>query len=238
MVLFIYFIGKAWSIVLPRGDRIEARWRAGNSDRTRLPLYIIIAKFVNPHSFGLKEHAIASITASSASQGSLSVVTFTVQRLFYEGNPINAATVILGILSISLFGYGLTGLLRPVTVWGKSSDTSTLQRLTATAPEAVYWTNIPLVTTLQSLHWEDFRSSKRIRYFWYSFGGMALYQILPAYIIPWLNSVSIPCLASQKATGSKAAILTNLFGGSLSNEGLGILNFSYVTSYVFGLIHC
>jgi len=98
----------------------------------------------------------------------------------------------------------------------------------ATAPEAVYWTNIPLVTTLQSLHWEDFRSSKRIRYFWYSFGGMALYQILPAYIMPWLNSVSIPCLASQKATGSKAAILTNLFGGSLSNEGLGILNFSYV----------
>jgi len=97
-----------------------------------------------------------------------------------------------------------------------------------TAPEAVYWTNIPLVTTLQSLHWEDFRSSKRIRYFWYSFGGMALYQILPAYIMPWLNSVSIPCLASQKATGSKAAILTNLFGGSLSNEGLGILNFSYV----------
>ena len=122
MVLFIYFIGKAWSIFLPRGDRIEARWRAENPDRTRLPLYIIIAKFFNPHSFGLKEHAIASITASSASQGSLSVVTFTVQRLFYEGNPINAATVILGILSISLFGYGLTGLLRPVTVWGTSSD--------------------------------------------------------------------------------------------------------------------
>lgn len=55
---------------------------------------------------------------------------------------------------------------------------------------------------------------------------MALYQILPAYIMPWLNSVSIPCLASQKATGEKASILTNLFGGSLSNEGLGILSFS------------
>jgi hypothetical protein len=102
------------------------------------------------------------------------------------------------------------------------------------APEAVYWTNIPLVTTLQSLHWEDFRSSKRIRYFWYSFGGMTAYQVLPAYIMPWLNSVSIPCLASQKATGSKAALLTNLFGGSLSNEGLGILNFSYVSEVHLG----
>ena len=119
MVLFIFFIGKAWSILLPRGDRIAARWRASNSDKSRLPLYITLIKFINPHSFGLKEHAIASITASSASQGSLSVVTFTVQRLFYEGNPLNAATVILGILSISLFGYGLTGLLRPVTVWGE-----------------------------------------------------------------------------------------------------------------------
>jgi hypothetical protein len=55
---------------------------------------------------------------------------------------------------------------------------------------------------------------------------MALYQPLPAYIMPWLNSVSIPCLASMKATGAKAATLTNIFGGSLSNEGLGILNIS------------
>jgi hypothetical protein len=61
---------------------------------------------------------------------------------------------------------------------------------------------------------------------------MTAYQVLPAYIMPWLNSVSIPCLASQKATGSKAALLTNLFGGSLSNEGLGILNFSYVYAYL------
>ena len=229
MVLFIFFIGKAWSILLPRGDRIAARWRVNNPEKSRLPLYITLIKFINPHSFGLKEHAIASITASSASQGSLSVVTFTVQRLFYEGNPLNAATVILVILSISLFGYGLTGLLRPVTVWGNYivyHPSCTYADISA--PEAVYWTNIPLVTTLQSLHWEDFRSSKRIRYFWYSFGGMTAYQVLPAYIMPWLNSVSIPCLASQKASGSKAALLTNLFGGSLSNEGLGILNFSYV----------
>jgi len=94
------------------------------------------------------------------------------------------------------------------------------------APEAVYWSNVPLVTTLQSLHWEDLRSSKRLRLFWYAFGGMAAYQIFPAYIMPWLNSVSIPCLASSKAIGERASLLTNLFGGSLSNEGLGIFSFS------------
>lgn len=124
MVLCIYFIGYGWSILLPRGDKLAAKYRERHPDRQRLPLWITVAKFINPHAFGLKEHALASITASSASQGSLSVVTFTVQRLFYEGNPLNAATVIMGILSISLFGYGLTGLLRPVTVWGKSTSSS------------------------------------------------------------------------------------------------------------------
>lgn len=34
------------------------------------------------------------------------------------------------------------------------------------------------------------------------------------------------------AAGSKAEVLTNVFGGSLSNEWLGILNFSFEWQYV------
>lgn len=100
---------------------MAARYRERHPEASSIPLYIKIATFINPHDFGLKEHSIAAITAASASQGSLSIVTFTVQRLFYEGNPLSAATVILSALSIALFGYGLTGLLRPVTVWGEFS---------------------------------------------------------------------------------------------------------------------
>lgn len=105
-------------MLLPRGDKWAARYRISNPEG-RLPIYITLAKWLNPHSFGLKEHAIATITATSASQGSLSIVTFTVQRLFYPDNPLSAATVVLAPLSIALFGYGLTGLLQPVTVWGE-----------------------------------------------------------------------------------------------------------------------
>lgn len=61
---------------------------------------------------------------------------------------------------------------------------------------------------------------------------MFAYEWFPAYIWPWLNSVSVPCLASMNATGNRASILTNLFGGSLSNEGLGILNFSFDWQYI------
>jgi hypothetical protein len=34
------------------------------------------------------------------------------------------------------------------------------------------------------------------------------------------------------ATGSKAAILTNLFGGATNNEGLGLFNFSFDWQYI------
>ncbi len=83
---------------------------------------------------------------------------------------------------------------------------------------------LPTVKSLQGLHWQELKSSKPIRFFWYAFGGMFFYEFFPAYIFPWLNSVSIPCLASMHATGDKAAVLTNLFGGALNNEGLGLFS--------------
>lgn len=40
------------------------------------------------------------------------------------------------------------------------------------------------------------------------------------------------CLASQKATGSTASVLTTLFGGAINNEGIGLFNFSFDWQYV------
>lgn len=215
IVLIIWFLGRGWALLLPRGDRLEAKWRA-NGGSGRRPWWISLAVLFNPREFGLKEHAVAAITASSASHGVSGIQVFTVQNLYYN-DQVSATTVILSTLSIGLYGYGLTGLLRPITVW---------------APESVYWTNIPVVKILQSLHWDDVKNSKPLRVFWYCFAGMGVYEWFPAYIFPWLNSVSIPCLASMHATGNKAHILRNVFGGSLSNEGLGILNFSFDWQYI------
>lgn len=42
----------------------------------------------------------------------------------------------------------------------------------------------------------------------------------------------------MKATGSKAAVLTNIFGGASNNEGLGLFTFSFDWQYVrFSLPH-
>lgn len=141
---------------------------------------------------------------------------FAAQRLFYDMHP-SATTVILSTISIGLFGYGLCGVLRPICVWHV---------------DAVYWSTLPTVKTLQGLHWEELKNSKPLRYFWYAFVSMFLYEFLPAYIWPWLNSVSIPCLASMNATGETASNLVNFFGGAVNNEGLGLFSFSFDWQYV------
>lgn len=218
IVLIAYFLGEAWAKFLPRGDLAETRWRAKGGVGT-LPAWIRVLKFVNNGPWSLKEHAVCALTANSASNAASATQVFAAQYLFY-GVPFEATTVILSTLSIGLFGYGLCGIFRPITVFHV---------------EAVYWGNLPLVKTLQGMHWQKVKNSKPIRYFWYAFGSMFLWEPLPSYIWPWLNSVSIPCLASMNATGNTASILTNIFGGAENNEGLGLFSLSfdwqYTTSY-------
>jgi len=174
-VLISYFVGRAWAKFLPRGDKFEARWRASGG-QGKLPKYITILKFINNGPWTLKEHAICSITATSASNAAASSEVFAAQELFYNMS-LSPATVILSTISIGLFGYGICGLMRPIAVWHV---------------DAVYWSTLPTVKVLQGLHWQEIKNSKPLRYFWYAFTGMTLYEIFPAYIFVWLNSVSIP----------------------------------------------
>ncbi|RDW65079.1 OPT superfamily oligopeptide transporter-2 [Coleophoma cylindrospora] len=215
IVLIAYFLGKAWAKFLPRGDKFEARWRA-NGGVGKPPLKIRIISFFNHGHWNLKEHAICAITATSASNAAASSQVFAAQNLFYD-MPLDATTVILSTISIGLFGYGLCGIMRPIAVWHVDS---------------VYWSTLPTVKVLQGLHWQDLKGSKPLRWFWYCFGGMFLYEFFPAYIFPWLNSVSIPCLASMKATGNTASVLTSIFGGASPNEGLGWFSLSFDWQYI------
>ncbi|CAG8902131.1 unnamed protein product [Penicillium egyptiacum] len=215
IVLISYFVGNAWAKFLPRGDKFEARWRA-KGGQGNLPRWITVMKFLNYGPWTLKEHSICAITATSASNASSTSTVFAAQDLFYN-LPLSATTVILSVISIGLFGYGICGVMRPISVWHT---------------EAVYWGSLPTVKTLQGLHWQEVKNSKPLRYFWYAFTGMSIYEVIPAYIFPWLNSVSIPCLAAQKATGETAAVLNNVFGGATNNQGLGLFSFSFDWQYL------
>ncbi|KAJ1018012.1 hypothetical protein NDA13_006620 [Ustilago tritici] len=212
LAIVIYVVGVGWAKLLPTRSGLVLRFG------DRLPAWLLgMVHLINPGPFGLKEHAIASITASSASNGAHSSDVFGTQKLFYPSMPVSSTTAVLSILSIGLFGYGLAGIFRPIIVYPSSM---------------VYWSILPLVDLFQALHWDKLCCHKRLKLFWWSFSLMGIYEILPAYIFPTLNSVSIPCLATVHTRGKLARTLTNIFGGAQSNEGLGLFSLSFDWQYI------
>lgn len=168
IVLLAYFLGNAWATFLPRGDNQEALWREKGGEGIP-PLWIRLLRFINPSEWGLKEHAICAITATSASNTVDIIQVFAAQDLFYD-LPLNGTTVVLSVISVALFGYGIAGLIRPFAVWDV---------------DAVYWGTLPIVKTIQALHWQNLKSSKPLRFFWYAFGSMFAYgkYLSPSAII-------------------------------------------------------
>jgi len=57
IVIIAYFLGNAWANFLPRGDRLEAKWRAKGNQGTP-PRWIKVVSFFNHRPFNLKEHSI------------------------------------------------------------------------------------------------------------------------------------------------------------------------------------
>ncbi|KAJ4419938.1 hypothetical protein N0V82_004652 [Gnomoniopsis sp. IMI 355080] len=205
IVLLAYFLGNAWATFLPRGDRHEVLWRS-KGGTGKPPLWIRFLLFLNPSEWGLKEHAICSITATSASNTADIIQVFAAQDLFYD-MPLNGTTVVLAVISIALFGYGISGLIRPLAVWDV---------------EAVYWTSLPTVKTLQGLHWQKIRSSKPLRFFWYAFGSMFAYAMLGIYYSNTWDAKSFPFMSTslQSANGSAYPSASIFPGGNLNHTTL------------------
>ncbi|KAI0273164.1 OPT oligopeptide transporter protein-domain-containing protein [Russula aff. rugulosa BPL654] len=184
LLLLIYSLGTLWATFLPKRSRVEG---------TRFEWLGPALHFVNPGKFRLKEHVTASIIASSASWGSTSVLNFAVQRLFYD-TKVRATTAILATFSTAVFGYGIVGILRPLTVYPS---------------EMVYWLNLPMVSVFQGLHFNtaantnefdsfglhsplcsSTRSSRRI----YSRSSMASASSV------WLHNMHLPMCRTSSPT--------------------------------------
>ncbi|KAL0960205.1 hypothetical protein HGRIS_011838 [Hohenbuehelia grisea] len=207
LLLVIYTVGNAWAYVLPRRT-----WVAG----TRLEFLSGLFHFINPGPFTMKEHVVATLVASTAASGSSAVMIFAVQRLFYDMR-VDTMTAVLATFSTACFGFGIVGVLRPLIVYPS---------------EMVYWKHLSTVTIFQALHFESSSNKNKLRLFWTAFTGMFAYEIIPAYIAPVLNGISVVCLASQRASKSTIDAITNIFGGASSNEGLGLLSMSFDWQYV------
>lgn len=90
--------------------------------------------------------------------------------------------------------------------------------------------NIPIVTLIETFHRDKRETRFRLKVFWIVFGILFVWEIIPEWIFPVLQGVSIFCLAKQNSL-----LFTNLFGGSSGNEGLGFLSVSFDWQYIASL---
>jgi len=105
-------------------------------------------------------------------------------------------------------GYGVAGLLRKTLVY---------------PTKMLYPQNLATASLLENLHRDSKTvAAKKMRVFRIAFAILFLWQAFPQYIAPIFAGVSIFCLSMRNNL-----FVTNLFGGSMANEGLGILAFSF-----------
>lgn len=112
-------------------------------------------------------------------------------------------------------GVGLVGILRPLIIYPSA---------------AVYYYTLPMVAIFQMLHYEA--KGNRIRNFGLLFAGTCLWEPIVAYICPWLNGVSVFCLASMGAPMNIRRHIARIFGGASPNQGMAFLSLSFDPQYV------
>ncbi|KAF6807186.1 peptide transporter mtd1 [Colletotrichum musicola] len=203
--LLVFVFGEAWALATPRPERFQASWL-----QTAL-------RFVNSgQPFGIKEHVVASLIASSGNNGLSGVEIYAVERLFYD-RAVTATTAILATFSISLCGFVLAGVLRPLIVY---------------PAEMVYWSTLPQVVLYQNLHFDRIANRDRLMKFGIALGVAAVWEVFPAYMVTWFGGISVVCLASMGAPKGTRTVISTIFGGASSNEGMGLLNFSLDWQYI------
>ena len=204
-IVFVFVFGEAWALATPRPERFKWKWLQK------------ILRFLNfGQHFGIKEHVVASLIASSGNNGLAGVEIYAVERLFYN-TTVHASTAVLATFSISLCGFILAGLLRPLIVY---------------PAEMVYWSTLPQVVLFQALHFDPLANKDRLTKFGWAFGLSAIWEFFPAYIIPWFGGISIFCLASIHAAPNIRSVFTTVFGGASANEGLGLFNIGLDWQYI------
>ncbi|WAR63040.1 hypothetical protein PtB15_18B122 [Puccinia triticina] len=159
----------------------------------------------NPGSLDTKETVFSVIMAASASAGVLGVEVIASQDVMFE-KSMSLVVSIMTLLSSQLIGYGMAGLLRPILVY---------------PAEITYPGVLPVVALFQSMSSESKRTVEQMSFFKKTIASISLYEILPTYLAPALSAISIWCLALPKVPA-----ITNLFGGSLPAEGMGLMAFS------------
>lgn len=158
-----------------------------------------------------QEHTAIIIMSSSAATCALATEILAAQRLWNPSYPGPVASVFV-IFSSQMLGYGIAGLMRESLI---------------NSAKMVYPVNLPMNTLIETLHRDRQETKKKLNFFWAIFAIIFVWEVFPEYIMPVLTGISVFCLEKRDSL-----VVTNIFGGSNGNEGIGFLSFSLDWNYI------
>lgn len=183
-------------------------WLARVLPRRQIRIPLINRSFsLNPGPWSVKEHVLVTITAASGATGNLATTPIALSDLYFN-RTIHPAAAIFFMWAIDATGYAFAAIARQVLLYEPAYPW--FQALCQTA----------LFETQSKQNKNPTPAArKQIRVFWGVLLGVTLWQFLPEYAFPMLNSMAFLCWVAPHNP------IANFIGSGLG--GMGFLNLTF-----------
>lgn len=163
-------------------------------------------KWWNPCSLTVKESVFSAIMATAGAGGAHSVEIIASLDVFFD-RPMPAYLCVLTIMSSQFLGLAWAGVYSSFFIYPKS---------------VVFPSVLPCVVLFHSLVKPSPDNQAQLSLFQKVFGVMTIYEAIPEWLAPALQAISPWCL-----TLPQLPVVTQIFGGSIAAEGLGLFAASF-----------
>ncbi|KAK6951186.1 hypothetical protein Daesc_007717 [Daldinia eschscholtzii] len=162
---------------------------------------------MNPGPWSVKEHVLVTLTAASGATGNGGTTPISIGDLYFN-ERLHPAAAIFFMWSIDATGYAFAALARQILLYEPAYPW--FQALCQTA----------LFETQSRQNKNPTRTArKQMRVFWWVLLGITLWQFLPEYAFPMLNSMAFLCWVAPHNP------VANFIGSGLG--GMGFLNLTF-----------
>ncbi|RIB00410.1 OPT oligopeptide transporter protein [Gigaspora rosea] len=142
---------------------------------------------LNPGPFNYKEHVCIAAAATAVGSTAYATAVISVQELFYN-TRVNFLIGFLLLLSTQMIGYGLAGFVRKYLV----------------RPANMIWPqSLVYASMYNTLHGNTSETNDKLRFFYFAFISMFVWQFIPEYMFTWLASAAILCLIAPNNNVAK-----------------------------------
>ncbi|KAJ3556588.1 hypothetical protein NPX13_g10100 [Xylaria arbuscula] len=160
---------------------------------------------LNPGPWSVKEHVLVTVTAASGATSNLAATPITLGELYFN-ERFHPAVALLFMWSIDLTGYAFAAVGRQLIY----------------EPSYQWWQALCQTALFEAQAKQNKNMSptarKQFKVFWFVLLGITLWQFLPEFVFPFLNSLAFLCWVAPHNA------VANFIGSRLG--GMGFLNLS------------